>query len=361
MSKDFKLKQTCPHSVVGEWLAIEDDRRTLRPVKNPSSGEIEIQINGKKIPKKGLYSDLSISTQKSEPFEITEDHNEIKFSVNNKFDQKIQLPRGTNLSANQIADRVEKKSSGLNLSIQNGKITFGIEQPVDRTKKSFFLKGGSAHKNLGLPKRRFYRNKRIHPPWSIVKEENSFDQERKKIVFEEPLKSGDDIIEISYFTKRENCRRCQGLGIEDDIRHNQEGDPQFVRDEDLLLQEARKIVFTVKGSNVFYEWYGTNLVDSIGSKISQRGDALQSQFITEISSVLDRYRQIKTQQSQIQPVSNRELLLKIRNVNVQQDNADPSVFRVQIELINRSNEVERLSKTIVLNANESSDRRFVGS
>lgn len=351
MSKDFKLKNKCPHFVMGEWLAPNEDRKTLEPIKNPSSNQVEVYINGNQIPKRGLYSSLSISTRVSQPFEISSNKNKVEFSINGGADQTVDLPTGNNVSADQIADAIEEGSEKLEVESSNGKVVLEVEESVNKVQKSLFLKGGSAHSSLGLPERRFYKNRKVHPGWGIVRDEDQFGQLDKKIVFEESLKAIDDVIEVSYYTRQRDCRRCGGLGIEDDIRHDQSGDPVFIRNEGLLLQEVQKIVFTRKGSNVFFKWYGTSLYESIGEKIIEGGSALRSQFLAEISNVLERYRQIKTQQANVQPVTNEEFLLQVDNINIEQG-VDPTVFRIEIDLVNRNNEVKNISKKVAINSSD---------
>jgi hypothetical protein len=332
-----------------EWLAVQPDRQTLRPVGNISSKDVELEINGEDVPKRGLYSELSITTTKREPFSVPSDENKIKLSVNKGEDQIITIPAGESVSAFQISKSIQNQSEDINSEANNGHVVLSVDKTVNKKYKSLFLKNGSAHSSIGLKDRRFYKNKQVYPAWYITKEETLFGDSRRIVEFEEPLNSEDDIIEASYYTRQKDCRRCQGVGIEDDIRYNQQGEPRFVRDEQLLLQEAEKIVFTIRGSNVFYQWYGTSLKESIGSKIIGGNDSLRGQLVAEITDALNRYRQIKSQQKNIQPVSNEEFLLKIREISVTQDDVDPTVFDVDIELSNRSNRRRSISKTIVLN------------
>jgi phage baseplate assembly protein W len=358
MSQDFKLKQACPHRVKGEWLALEEDRQTLAPVKNPSSKKVRVQRDGLDIPKQGLYSDLEITTSQGQPFSVDESTEELTFSVNNGSEQTVTLPRGGAVSSDRIARRIENRAEKLEArATENGKIAIRVSPAVNRSQKSLFLKGGSAHSVLGLPDRRRYVNRQIVPGWALIDEEGPFGDPQRKIKFASPLRSSDGVFEVSYYTQQKDCRRCQGLGIEDDLRYNRSGDPIFAEDEQLLLQEVRKIVFTVQGSNIFFKWYGTSITNSIGTKISQGGDALKTQLTAEISKSLDRYRQLKMEQAKIQPVSNEEFLLKVRNLIVEQDSADPTVFRVQIDMINRQNQVKSVQRTITLGQSESTSNQ----
>jgi hypothetical protein len=348
MSKDFKLKHTCPHFVMGEWLAIGQDRRTLTPVTDPSSTQtVELFVNGHRIPKQGLYSDVSVRSQKGQPYTFPEDQNEFTLSVNNGPSQTVSFEENKPLSGQHVSQRLSRQVEGVDASIDDmGHLVLSVSQSVGR-QESLFLRGGSGHPSLGLKDRRYYQNKKVTPGWEWIERTTLQGQQRKAVRFEEPLRSTEDIIELSYYTRQSDCRRCQGQGIEDDIRFDRRGDPVFVEDEELLLQEVQKVTFTVKGTNVFYQWYGTSLMDAIGTKVLPGGDVLEEELTSEIVNALNRYRDVKQQQSSIQPVSDEEFLLRINTIQVEQG-ADPTVFNVDIDIQNRDRSTQTISKKIVV-------------
>jgi len=122
-----------------------------------------------------------------------------------------------------------------------------------------------------------------------------------------------------------------------------------VRGVDLLVQEVEKIVFTIRGSNIFYSWYGTTLSDLVGQKIVGSGQLVESQLVTEIALTLDRYRDVKIQQSKLQPVTDQEFLMRIKNIEVRQDDVDSTIFRIRVDLQNRSDQVDQIQKTLIIN------------
>jgi phage baseplate assembly protein W len=186
------------------------------------------------------------------------------------------------------------------------------------------------------------------PGWEIIKDKNNMDPHARVIRFHEPLRTDDDIFEVSYHTVRGVCRRCMGLGIENDFRHDRKGDPIFVENQRLLLQEVEKIVFTVKGSNLFHRWYGTSISELIGTKIVGGGQYVETQLVTEVSDALERYKQIKEQQSRYQPVSRKEMLQRIVSIEVKQDKYDATVFDVSIVLESQSGELEQITDTLLV-------------
>lgn len=357
MAKDFQLKHKCPHFVVEEWLAVENDRRTLLPLRNPSSKNITVKKNGKVIPKEGLVSRVSFSSMKQQPFSIEKGFNDkIKFTINKGPLQVITIPSGLRVKSSAIVEAFNEQSSGIRVEEINGRIR--IETKEAGPQATLFLKKGSGHDAIGIPYHRFYKGREVVPSWGVVREDLQFENGvRKKIYFENPLKTTDDIFEVSYHTRRVDCRRCAGIGIENDIRYDVFGDPKMVRGIDLLIQEVDKIVFTIQGSNVFYSWYGTSIADMVGEKIIGGGRAIEAQLVSEIGVALDRYRDVKIQQSKLQPIGDQEFLMRVKNIQVSQDRVDPTIFRIRVDLQNRSNEVDKIEKTLIVNTTDGFEQR----
>lgn len=347
MAKDFQLKHLCPHQVIGEWITLNRDGKTLRPLRYPSSSQVRIEIDGLEIPKEGIYSTPSIAGRQRQPFSIYQGKNDtLKIKVDSEDTQTIILPQGKSVNTSSIVRRINESAIGFEAVDNNGLLT--LKHKRSGKGHSLMLDGGNAHATLGFPPTRFYRSDIIYPAWDLVKPPNESDELLRLIVFETPIPNVDSIFEVSYVTRREDCRRCMGLGIEHDLRHDERGDPEFLRDVDLLVQEVEKIVFTIRGSNVFYTWYGTSINDLVGRKIVGGGQFLETQLLTELSSVLERYRNVKQQQSKHQPVTDQEMLVRVNSINVQQDPSDPTIFRVQVDLQNRSGVVDSLNKILVV-------------
>jgi len=70
MSQDLLLRQVCPHRTVREWLAIDEDRQTLRTVRDPASSEITILWNSLNLPREGVQGPAMCKGSLRGPFSI---------------------------------------------------------------------------------------------------------------------------------------------------------------------------------------------------------------------------------------------------------------------------------------------------
>jgi hypothetical protein len=156
-------------------------------------------------------------------------------------------------------------------------------------------------------------------------------------VFDEALRGFSDYAEIDYSTVQQECRRCGGVGIEHDWRYSGHGEIIKLRDEALLQQEILKMVYSIQGTNVFHPWYGTVLVESLGSKILN-GALVQSTLTAAIQQGFQRWQSIKKQQEEAvgQFVSDKEYPYLLTNVSVKQSTCDPTVMFVGMTVHNRA-------------------------
>lgn len=332
--------------MVEEWLALEQDRRTLRTIRFPSSQEVKILWNRIEVPKQGLASRVEIKGREQGPFEIDATTNVVSISVDGGLIQNVTLPQGNSVRAETIARILNEQLRDVVVGTSRGYLTLSLE--TTGPESSLKMEGGTAHGVLGLASERVYQGKLVVPGWSLLKDTDRGDDPlARKIVFDEPLKTEDDDFEVSYYTLKGVCRRCMGLGIENDFRYDVRGEPVFVQNQQLLLQEVEKIIFTIKGSNIFHRWYGTNLANLVGSKIVGGGNIIESQLVSEISSSIGRYQEIKDRQAKVQPVTRGERLDKVVSIDVEQGR-DPTVFFVNIVLQSRSGQIETLDEELVI-------------
>lgn len=347
MSQDLKLKHKCPHYVVEEWLALEQDRQTLYFQQNPSSSQVKLLWNRQEVPKQGLYSSVEVTSLIPEPYEIeTGDNDVFAISVSGGSTQQVTLPVGRKVKTRNIVAALNEELEGVTASEVRGRVHLRADRQGPDV--SLKLEGGSAHETLGFEELRFYQTRTLIPGWSLVRRQDDEDPNARKLVFNEPLPVLDDIFEVSYYTRRQVCRRCMALGIENDLKHSQDGQPVLAENQTLLLQEVEKIIFTIRGSHPFHEWYGTSILDLIGNKIVGGGQIVEARLAAEISNAISRYRQIKEEQSRYQPVSDAEFLQQVTEINVEQDSSDPTIFYVSIGLRSRSGEIEQVEDTLMV-------------
>jgi len=342
MSFDRKIDQLCTHRVVEEPLFLELDMQTVRPLR-PIAAIVstQVRINGvANVPSEGVKVPAEVVGSKMGPFTITEGVNDtLIVNIDGGPDQILVADDGKKIATRDVV-------RNLNQQIRDGyfdEINGQVRLKTGRAGKTAFLHvktGSTLSSVLGLVQDRVFRGVRSVPGWSIVRDPNTLDDRPTRlIVFDQPLRGFADYVELNYMTVRQECRRCGGLGVENDWIYGKNGNTIEVRDEALLLQEILKIMFTVRGSNPFHPWYGTLLIDTIGRKLSA-GGVVQNLIMSEITTAFTRWQSIKKQQEESvgQFVSDREFPFQLLSVRVEQSTQDPTVIFVNATVQNRSGE-----------------------
>lgn len=353
MSYDRKLDQVCTHRVVEEALFFDSDRLTLRPLRPISSAlSVSVRINGvQTVPSSGSYLPALAKGTFPGPFSVRAGVNDtLVFSLNGGPDQTLTAPAGRALSASALAKALTSMTSGLRfettkrLQIQARTATKG---PSARL---VFKTGSTLASTLGLVLNKVYMGQTLFSGWSLVNDVNSLsDRPNRLIIFDEALKGTNDYAEISYTTVRQECRRCNGTGVENDWRYNQSGTLIKARDVDLLSQEVLKISYTALGSNPFHTWYGTDLLESIGKKLSSQG-LVQNMILSSLQDAFRRWQSIKRQQEENvgQFVSDEEYPFRLLVVNLEQDPTDPTVIIVNALIQNRANNPIQITRGLMV-------------
>ena len=139
----------------------------------------------------------------------------------------------------------------------------------------------------------------------------------------------------------EKCPKCFGKGYYYDISYDLQGHAKVVTGTIKLQQEMLKIINDVKGNNIFFERWGSELHGLIGSKKSLLTNSkLQMMIITSFD-----YLQMLQRQQDVtyKNMSQDEILLGVQNIEI----ADYTVgFDVSVTIENESNDI--LSQTILL-------------
>jgi len=353
VSVDRKIDQVCPHIVYEEALFVAADRMTVRPLRPISSaGSVGVFLNHEiQVPPDGVG--LPASSQGSTEGLITIRtgvNDTFRLSINQQPEQVVTLPPLYGVSMKQLA-------ALLNLNLNNEIVFSVIDRKVafktTRTgaSESVFIPDTSTLATaLGFQTNREYRGMDNLPGWTLIGDPNTLsDRPTRLIVFDEPLRSGSDFVEINYATVQQECRRCGGTGIENDWRYNRAGEVILTRDEDLLIQELQKNFYTILGSNPFHTWYGTQLVELVGKKLSS-GSFLQNLVTGDIYTAFTRWQSIKSQQEQKvgQLVTDKEFPFRLLSVSLEQSTQDPTVVFVNMTVMNRSNEPIQISRGLRL-------------
>ena len=341
MSFDREIDQVCPHIVLEEPLYINADRRTLRPLRPiASAASVIVRLDGQfEVPSQGVYTAALTTGTRRGPFSIQTGVNDtLLVSVNDGSIQKITLPAAYRMPLARMVEVLNLQAQGISFSTTTtGQVRVQTNDtgPGER----FFVEPGSTLATLfGIGVNREYRGRQVAPGWVLIADPLTLsDRPTRMIVFDEPLRSAGDFAEISYNTVRQECRRCGGLGVENDWRYGKDGNTGEVRDEALLIQEIQKDFYTLLGSNPFHTWYGTGLLETIGKKLSMSG-LVQNLILSDIQQAFNRWQSIKRQQENDvgQYVSDREFPFQLLSVNLEQSTKDPTVIYVKITIQTRS-------------------------
>lgn len=356
MSYDRRLSQVCPHLVLEEALYLLDDRQSVRPLRPIASiASTKVRLNGvSMVPSSGLHIPAQATGLKSGPFNIQGGSNDrLVIKVNEGSFQTLTLPSGNQVPPELVADRLNRQVSDAAFTVTAKKQIRLQSVKTGRSGTLFIQESGStAAVVLGIQTDRGWRGQTTSPGWSIVNDPNTLnDRPTRLVVFDRPLKGTDDYVELDYTTIRQECRRCGGLGVENDWSYDGHGKIITVENEDLLIQEIVKITYTVQGSNTFQPWYGTNVVNSIGKKLSGSG-IVQNMIVQDIYESFRRWQSIKKLQEEKvgQFVSDEEFPFRLLSVNLQQSDQDPTVIFVNAFVQNRSSKPIQISRGLQLPA-----------
>jgi hypothetical protein len=339
MSYDRKLDQVCSHYVVDEPLYMDFDQMTIRPMRPVISGaSVRVRVDGETdVPSYGMQIAPNVVGSRNGPFTVKEGVNDIlDVKVNQGPTIHIVLPALTAIPMDQLVRLLSSKVPGVQFFVSGRRL--GFRSIYGGRASSVRILGTSTFAATAGIVAKEYRGIDRYPGWTmIVAPEQTTTRPMQYIVFDRPLKSYADFVEISYTTAQQDCRRCGGLGIENDWLYGRTGEVIQVRDEALLIQECMKLFYTDQGSNPFHPWYGTILSEQIGRKI-QVGGVIQNLITADISRAFGAWQSIKRQQEEKinQPVSDEEFPFRLINVNVQQSSADPTVFFLTVNVQNRS-------------------------
>jgi phage baseplate assembly protein W len=339
MSYDRQIDQLCPHLVVDEFLYPIDRMRVvpMRPIA--SSDSVVLRVDGVvEVPSYGVEIPASSGGTREGPFTIKLGVNDtLKLRVNNGAWQTVVVPPSVRLSSKRLADIISTQLDGIQFFADGDVIKFKTNLS-GKGSTVFIHDDSTLAVALGIKVHREYRGKKTFPGWSLVNYPNTVNiRPVRMIVFDEPLAAANHFVELNYTTVREECRRCGGIGIENDWRYTNGGEVVKSAKEDLLMQELQKILYTVRGSNPFHSWYGATIIEQIGQKITA-GGILQNKITSDIQTTFSRWQSIKKQQEENvgQPVSDEEFPFRLQSVTLEQSQKDPTVIFVNITVQNRS-------------------------
>lgn len=353
MSYDRQIDQICPHVVAEEGLFVSPvDRQTVVPMQ-PINNIDSIYVNYNDVltvPAMGVQMPAQATGAKVGPFSITTGVNDqMVVSVNQGLDQTIVVPATNLIVANSLIGIMNAQVQGMAFTSNGNQV--GIKTAAVGRGASIYVRGTSTLAGtLGLTVNRDYRGLQACPGWTIITDPNSLTNPPKRLIFfDEPLKGFNDYVKLSYSTSQQFCRRCGGLGVENDWRYGSSGETANVEDEALLIQETQKLMFTMIGSNPFHTWYGTEIVNSVGQKIAA-GGFVQNAVLQEVYTAFSRWQSIKRKQEDVvgQILTDEEYPLRLVSATMTQSTSDPTLVYLNITVQNRSTKPIQLTRGLFL-------------
>lgn len=321
MSTDFQLAWDCPHISVEEVATLAEDRRTLQtrqPVNNNSI--VRVLTNDEMyLSRTGTYSRAQIVSSNAAPFTLVEGESTMTLQAGSTT-TTVALPiQGTmRLTAERAASMLEPHlPSGVVVYAENGFLYLEHARSIRVT-------GGLATA-LGFTVTTGATRKQLYPAWTII------DQ---TILFLGSVKNN-PVFKVNYSTDEEKCLRCQGIGKENDARYDILGGPVLIDDENLLYQSCLKIMLTRKGSNPFHLWYGSSIMDRIGTKFLS---GIVAAVGEEVRLALSKLQKVQDARSKIQQVTLKERLHKVVSVKVSQHETALTTLLVDVAVQNASGE-----------------------
>jgi len=169
----------------------------------------------------------------------------------------------------------------------------------------------------------------------------------RKIRFHAPRRSLHETYQVTYYTRLQSCPRCRGRRVEYDYSYDSQGKVVTLTGAQKLIQDIRKVVLTESGSNIFHKWYGTEVVSSLASKITQ-SDIVTLRLSQSIRTALQQYSDTQRLQERASPgqVTDSERFGSLIRLNVAPDSVDPTTFNISIVFTNRSRDLLDTAMTV---------------
>jgi hypothetical protein len=150
-----------------------------------------------------------------------------------------------------------------------------------------------------------------------------------------------DRISLDYYVNSTYCDKCSDYTDLIDYTIDQLGQYKTIKDSDKLIQDLKKIIITVLGSDPVATWYGTDFAAMIGTKIFP--EITKTKILNEIVTVLSKLKSAQIQQEEYQTVTNLEFLNTIKSTSITQSTSDPSYFTVNVNITTQANTVVPVS------------------
>ena len=172
------------------------------------------------------------------------------------------------------------------------------------------------------------------------------------ILFNNPTKLYNPLIEAKYTTQSNFCPKCAGINFLDDITYGPDKDVVLAQDEVLLIQTLEKFIVTEINSNPYHPWVGTSIESLIGTKITDT-NYLKTNIYNNVKKAVDDLKRIQAQYSKSgRPTTSGELFGDLIAIDVVPSTADPSTILVTVKFTAQSGRVLLFEQLVEDNLNQ---------
>jgi hypothetical protein len=339
MSRDLRLGWACEHIIGEERTALSADRATLQ-TRKPISGVGLLQVVANDVypvsPSQGIQSGASLTSSKAEPYLVTPGLTDLVIRTQTRY-LPLTLPTGyqsaltlATLINTAVANPTERPY--LIASVVRGVLVLTENQAFGPTSQVRVT--GGATSGLGFLDQTGSVGQVVLPPFNLFslafQDPEGVFEEGYFIRFDRPVRAN-YYFSVTYQVVWHQCLRCRGTEVENDFRYGADRQVLVVQDDNLLYQSVLKILLTELKSNIYYPWYGTNLMSLIGSKSNSASEVNIRQGIQQ---ALATFQNLQAQQSKYQRITPKERLYSVDNIGVRQSPSDPTVFLVDVTVRN---------------------------
>lgn len=153
-----------------------------------------------------------------------------------------------------------------------------------------------------------------------------------------------DRISIDYYVDSKYCDKCSKYSDLLDYSIDKLGQYEKVIDENKLVQDLKKIVRTILGSDPVATWYGTDFDKIIGTKMFP--EITKTKILNEMVVVLSKLKSAQIQQEEYQTVTDNEFLDVVQKIDVQQSITYPTLYTVDVSVVTQSGRLVVAKETV---------------
>jgi len=150
-----------------------------------------------------------------------------------------------------------------------------------------------------------------------------------KVVFNQPLRNVNSLIEITYITRQGFCTKCNGAGSMVDWLVGQNGSILHVNRTRKLAQQTIKYILT--SVNPFTPSLTCPVRTYVGRKLD---NSVTTQDISAaVTQILSSYQSIQAAQKTVQTLEPAEILQDVESVDTTEDPTDPTLIYLAVEIL----------------------------